>query len=367
MKTASNRDLRDRLLALGRAARHVVPIATVVLVAIEWNGIPSQPFRDSLAYQQGASYAQSDQSLYVPLPAPGPHSFVGWPYIYPPPLAALLSPFPPVSYQTFDRIWLLLNVVAFWAFAASLGRIQTGRWSLGATLTWGAGLFFVPGSLFAIHFANVEPVIWALVGTAFAAPATAGLLLTLAASIKITPAWPLLALATRRPRPVVLQAGIGSLLLLAVCVGVFGVDQLVSQSFTWWSRILPSVAQGQFWGGSLPQLRQGVGPLDILGNLSLSFAPIQLAVLSGWDYDGGVLPAPVRFYLTTVGVAAPILVLWLTRAKPPREQAALVLVAAAFAAPIVRTYVLPLILLPLALRMRSRSQQVPASGPASVR
>lgn len=342
--------------------RRVVPFAMVVLVALEWNGIRGQPARDSLAYHQAAADARANGPLYDPPSDPGPHSFVGrWPYLYPPPLAALVSLFPQVSYRTFDRIWLLLNFTSFWVFAASLGRIQVGRWSRHAALTWGAGLFLIPGSVLAIHFANVEPVVWALVGLAFAVPATTGLLLVLAASFKLTPAWALLSLATRRPRWVVPQAILGTALLSILCVGVVGAGRFLSDSLTWWTRVLPPLTQGQFWGGSLAVLRQGIGPLDILGNLSLSFVPIQLAVLAGWDYQGGLLPLGLRLYLTAVGILTPLLVLWRTRRMPALEQAAFVLVSAALAAPIVRPYVLPLALLPLALWV-SRKPRGPASG-----
>src|SRR5690606_18562126 len=96
-------------------------------------------------------------------------------------------------------------------------------------------------------------------------------------------------------------------------------------------------------------LRSGLAPIHYTSNLSLSFLPVQLAVLNGWwGYAGGELPGMVRFYLTAVAILGPLLAAWLTRHRGATLQAAVVFAAAVFAAPIVRPYVLPVLLLVLA-------------------
>jgi hypothetical protein len=109
------------------------------------------------------------------------------------------------------------------------------------------------------------------------------------------------------------------------------------------------LAQGQFWGESLRSLRTGGWhPVHYFDNLSLSFLPVQLAVLNGWGYDGGPLPGGIRAWLTGVSIIGPTLAAWLTRRRSPTAQAAIVFAAALFSGPIVRPYVLPALLLVLA-------------------
>lgn len=344
-----------RAEGLVRAFTHVVPFASFVFVALEWGGIPGQAARDSLAYQQAAARARAHESIYAAELEAGPHEFHGeWPYLYPPPLAALLSFLPTSSYRTFDRLWLLVTLVGFWLFAATLARLHRGRWNLASTLRWGAALFVVPGALLAIHFANVEPVIWALVGMGIAVPAVGGGLLAGAAAIKVTPMWALVPLLVRRPRKILPSALLAVAILTLACVVRFGVTGTWHLSREWAMEVAPGVGQGQFWGGSLAALREHVGPLEVLGNLSLSFLPVQLAALAGWDYGGGPLPTPVRTWLLLAGVLVPLAVIWLTRHRSPRMQAALTLVAASFAAPIARPYVVPFLLIPIALALSQR-------------
>ena len=353
---------------LSRAAARIVPLATLVLVAVEWNGIPGQE-RDTRAYYDAGVAVRTGEPLYR-TPPPGPHEFNGrWEYLYPPPLAAILSPVATWSYRTFDRAWLLLNLAAFWAFAAALGRIALGRWSAAGSLRWGAALFFWPGAVLSIHYGNIELVILALVALALAVPVSAGGALGLAAAVKITPGWGLLPFLARRPRSTALGLAVAGAVCFAGSAAVFGMGQLQSLVWQWTHFVMPTVAQGQFWGERLAGLMSRTRPVDYFGNLSPSFAPVQLAVMAGWDYTGGPLPFVVRTYLTSVAFAAPVAAAWLTRSWSLRFQSAVVVTAAMLAAPIVRPYALASLLIVFASRRGeeqafelSRSRELGAPG-----
>lgn len=350
--------LRERWRRLGIAAARVVPVAMVIFVALEWHGIPGQD-RDTVAYHRAASAAKADGDIYEPTPPPGPHEFQGeWHYLYPPPLAALLALLPAMDYRTFDLVWLLLNFLWFWIFAASLGRISRGGWSWEGATRWGAALFFMPGTLLAIHYGNIEIAILAMAALAMAVPVTAGLTLGLGAAFKVTPIWPLLVLAIRRPG-LTLPGVVAALVVSgAACLVVLGGADTAARVAQWLRQILPALGQGQFWGESFARFQQGgLRPIHYLSNLSISFLPVQAAVLWGWwGYEGGPLPGPVRAYLSGVAIGAPLLAAWLTRRRSANVQAAVALAVAVFAAPIVRPYVLPVLLLVLAAFREERRQ-----------
>jgi hypothetical protein len=348
--------LRQRWRRLARAATHITPVAILVFLAVEWNGIPGQD-RDTIAYHHAAASARADGAIYERKPPPGPHELTDWRlYLYPPPLAALLSFLPETTYRTFDRGWLVLNLLAFWILAAALGRLAAGAWSVSSTARWGAAAFFFPGTLLAIHYGNMEVILLALVAVGLALPATAGLTVGLAAAFKVTPVWPLLTLAARRPRRALPGLAAAVALCGGACLWVFGARGTVDLVVQWITDIMPTVVQGQFWGESFSNLQAGqLRFVDFLGNLSVSFAPVQIAALSGWwDYDGGPLPGSVRGYLTAVAIGVPLVAAWLTRRRSPNVQAAVVLAAALFAAPIVRPYALPVLLLVLATVRQER-------------
>jgi hypothetical protein len=190
----------------------------------------------------------------------------------------------------------------------------------------------------------------------------------LAAAFKVTPVWPLLTLVARRPRRTLPGMTAAVALCGGACLWVFGARGTVDLVVQWITDIMPTVAQGQFWGESFSNLQAGqLRFVDFLGNLSVSFAPVQMAVLWGWwDYDGGPLPGSVRGYLTAVAIGVPLVTAWLTRRRSPSVQAAVVLAAALFAAPIVRPYALPVLLLVLATvrqERRDRGDRPPAPGP----
>ncbi len=343
---------RERLKRLGRAYVNLLPLLLLLFVALEWNGIPGQPGRDSRAFWAVSGGNASGLGLYQDYEIEGPHEYAGrFPFLYPPPLAAALSLVPPLPYRTFDRLWLVLNALALCIFGATLGRLRDGHYSARGTWLWSAIVFATPGALLAIHFANVTPWIWVLVGVAFAHPRVAGAFLATGAAIKVTPVWPLLAWTLRCPRRLLPPTALAAFVLTGLSVAVFGATELVGLCLVWFDVVLPSVSQGQFWGSSIAEFRAGIGPLDLLDNLSLSFLPVQLAALTFWDYQGGPLPGAVRTYLSVVGVGAPILTYWWLRGRSPRLQAAGVLAVAVLVSPIARPYALPLLLVPLVVHL----------------
>jgi hypothetical protein len=346
---------------LWSAAIRIVPAALVlVVISVHWGDRSDLP-RDTFAYHQAAVAAAVGAGIYDPVPPPGPHEFRGigdFHYLYPPPLAALLAPFSALSYRAFDRLWLLLDLLAFWVLAAALGKIARGSWSFDGTTRWAAAVV-VPGPLLAIHFGNIELLVLALVTLGLALPRWAGFTLGLGAAFKVTPVWALFTLLLRRPPRI--ARGLAAAVVLAggACLAVFGLAGTAALVTQWVTHVMPALSQGQFWGGSLAAIQQGgLLPRDYFANLSPSFLPVQLAVISGWwDYQGGPLPGPVRAYLTAFAIGAPALTGWLTSRRSPNVQAAAVLVAALFAAPIARPYGLPALLLLLATVRQERRER----------
>lgn len=341
--TEAGEAVRRYVRRLRRAFVNLMPLLTLLVVVVEWNGIPGQR-RDTVAYFDAAVAARSEsQGIYEPLPQIGPHEFLGdFPYIYPPVLAAALALLPDTSYRTFDRGWLLANVVAFWFLAAALARISSGTWKGRELLSWSAVLFLFPGTWFSIHFGNMDLVVLSLIAWSVAVPARAGALLPVGIVLKVTPVLPWLVFLIHRPRAAVVGAASVLALSAAVCLHTFGYSHSLLLFRQWFMMVLPSLSQGQFWGGSLAALKGGaLTPYDYFANMSPSFLPVQLAILCGWDFEGGSWPVGIRLYLAGFGVLVPLLTGWLTRRCSLSVQIAAVATAALWSAPIVRPYVLP--------------------------
>lgn len=340
--------LTIRGAALARAATHVIPFVLAAFVVVEWNGIPTQD-RDTRAYYSAAT-APDHTAVYDPLPPPGPHEFTGvWHYLYPPPLAALLSFLPSIHYRTFDRLWLIANTGSLVLLGFLLSIIANGRVDLSSASSWTTAVIFTPGALLSVHFGNIEPMIIALVAAGLAFPRWGGFTIGCAAAFKVNPVWPLGFMLLRRPAAVLPGLLLAAAFCAAVCLAAYGLAGTSVLVTTWIDRVLPSVSQGQFWGESLRGLASGEVRLqDYFGNLSISFLPVQIAVLSGWQYEGGDLPTAIRMFLFVFGTAVPVCVGWLTRHRSLQVQAAAVFAAALFSAPIVRPYTLPVVLLVVA-------------------
>ncbi len=123
----------------------------------------------------------------------------GWPYVYPPTLAVGLLPLTPLPQRAAAAVWFLISLAAFVAGALAtrraLGRQGPFAWRQdGVPLL----LVFFPTAS-ALLRGQVGPLLLGLAGAAALClvrrrDLTAGLLLALAAAIKLTPAWVLIGL-----------------------------------------------------------------------------------------------------------------------------------------------------------------------------
>ena len=339
---------------------YIYPLIHVLLfVPIQWGRVDGH--RDTVAYHQASVRVAGGTSPYVPLP-PGPHRDVGeFQYLYPPYLAAALGLAPQTSFVTFARAWLVLLLAAFWGYAVCLAKLAEGRVTLRGTLVAGAILSFTPGGAMAITLGQADALMWPLIGAGLGWSSARGAGFLGAALLKVHGAWPLVLAAWRERRPVVVSAAAAAAVALAVGLVAFGPKPFVDAHRDWLVHVVPALGQGEFFPGNglfdavahvsstLPVGGSVVLPVLLVPNLSLSFAPIELAHRMGWwTYPGGDLPAALRGYLLAVGVLAPLLTAWWTRRRPPVVQYALVVSAAILFAPIFRPSNIPLLLAPVA-------------------
>jgi hypothetical protein len=300
--------------------------------------------RDLFAYYQGAVRAEQGVLLYQAQPNYGPH-LIPTGYIYPPPLAALLSPLGRVSLEHFQHFWYLLLLAAFWVYAVCLAQLACGRVTWRRVLVAGLALDLFPGTAVGLSFGNAQQIVAALWGFALLTPSGAwrGLALSLSTLLKLHAAWPLLLVmkeekSSRVPALAVLIAGV--VLGIALCG--------VQSYFDWWRLAQPVIAQSTF------------AP----GNISFSFAALRLARLLGWQYEAGPLPPLATAYLSATAILAPLLTLFATRKCAPRTRYALVGLAAVFFAPLCWTSYLPLLLAPLALWWRELRESAAVANQA---
>jgi hypothetical protein len=264
-------------------------------------------------------------------------------YPYPPFFIATLAPLAKLSVATFARIWYVVLYAGFFAYAASLARLATGRITPARVIVAAAVLAATPGAQLAIMVANVEPVLWALFGLALAFPLARGFGFMASAMVKLYGAWPLLVATSREGWRVVWGAGAALVLGVVVCVLVLGPGEFLGGMRDWVRYMVPVVGQGTFM---VDRVHGGA-------NVSLSFAGLRLARSLGWEYQAGPLPEWARLYLTLVGLAAPLLCAWLTRGMESSVlRYGLVTIAAVLFAPLCWTTYLPLLLAPVAVAVR---------------
>lgn len=299
--------------------------------------------RDVTFTYEAVKRVRAGEALYRPWPEYGPHVGSGgargvfaYPrdrYPYPPLLPAALSALPPAPYLPFARAWLVVLFAAFWAYAACLAKLATGRTGVLGVLTAGMAVGLVPGSYLALLLANPDPLLWALVGLALAAPAARGAGFALAASVKLYSAWPLLLAARLEGRRVWLPALATLAVLAAVGAAATGP---AGYAAAWWD-----------WRHMLPVIGQGMLHPE---NYSVSMASLRLARRAGlWEYGTGPAPLPVRVYLSVCAVGAPLLFLRLSRRWSPRLRYAGLNVVAVFFAPLAWNIFLPALLAPAAV------------------
>lgn len=322
--------------------RMLLAISMAILLAITvllWMGRGNMT--DAEIYARAVTLIGTGTTMYDPVPEPGPNPFATG-YIYPPFYASLLSLFSdPIR---ANLVGMTLGVAALaWGLAKASG-VSLGRCAALVLLS------MYP--LIAMNFGSVTPLTFGLCAAAFVLPANVGaFMLGIAAGIKITPLWPLGVLLVRD------RAWKGTLAAVVVGVGVcviaLGVDGLVAETGIFLRFVVPMLAQGQFETNVLTVGSTAGGPFLFWAsarNISPAFAPLYWLV----DDRSGALPVWASTYLSIVTTAIPLMVVWFTRKRPSREQAAYVLAVAMIFSPTFRALYLPFLFPAAAFWWRNR-------------
>ncbi len=332
-------------------------IQLLVFLPLQWQRTDAR--RDLTVYYRVAGQVDAGGTLYDPRPPAGPHQPAPIYYLYPPFFAAAVALLPAMGFLTFARVWLLLTLVAYWAFAACLSRIATNRVSLRGTLVAGALLFLIPGTRHALELGQADVMTWTLIGAALAWPALTGAGFMAVALIKVFTVWPLLAACLRPGRVrVVVSAAAVAVAATILAVVMLGADRFVAESLVWLREVLPTLRQGQFMR---PDDTITVAGIELSAewvpyNLSLTMLPLKIAALLGWEWSGAELPAAAQAYLTICAVGAPLATAWFARHRSASVHLALTLAAALLFAPILRPTYLPALAPLVALWWRGRNE-----------
>jgi hypothetical protein len=342
----------------------IFPFLQLLVIGVQWNRTDYD--RDSVAYYLASERIQNGESMYEPYPPPGPHVMDEWYYLYPPFLAPALTLIPTRSVDAFLRIWLLVCMAGYWVFALCLGRIVQGRVTLRSTLVAGAALYFVPGVLQAINLAQADMLVWAMVGLSLAFPSLRGAGFAAAALTKVHGFWPLLVSLWRERWRAMKGAAAVTLLAVTMSCVVLSPRGFFDSSVEWMTRVAPVLSQGQFpqeQETGVIQLPFGWGtfaaPMLFTSNLSVSFAPLQVAKATGiWAPEPGDLPTGVRLYLMALSLAAPLVSGWVFRRQPPTLHYSLVLAATLLFSPILRITYTPVLILPAILYLAEKNRRL---------
>jgi len=290
--------------------------------------LPLQPGRtgdmDSNIYHQAAQHLVVGQPIYtVGLRTRLDQS--PFEFLYAPTALLFLKPFGTMSRPTFQACYYVLATAAFWAFAAALARIARSKLSVLDVLVAGALLHLVPGMTTMLANGNIDIFVLALVAWAFAAPRFAGVLLGVAAALKLYPAVLIAALASRASRRFGAQAAITCAGLIGLTVIVLGWDIFVA----WKTVAAPTLHDGIFssWNASASAavmrifVHDMTRPLPAAASTFLAWFPyIVVAVVAWAQRRRSVAKYGVVVFATTVWVV-PICWWW-------RLGAVLALVAA---------------------------------------
>lgn len=310
------------LAVMAFEAAYLLPISLLRYFAIA----------DLDAYAVAARHVVTGQQLYplMPrgdIPVPG-GTWIA--FLYPPPFAAALAPLGYLTHLAAVRILFVVTFASFWAYAAVLGRMLTGRWSFRGFLAANLIVSLVPGGAFCLIAGQIEPLLWLAFALAVTTPA-GGALLAASCLVKPFAALPLAVAAWREPRKVILQAA------LVLVVGL----------------LLGGLVCG--WGSYLDWLSYAPNRLYRVAfhpaNISLSLLPLRLL---GYTR----LPDWGRLFLLGMYALMPGLVAWVMRKRPVEVQVAWVGAAAILFAPFSHVYYLPLLLTPLALEVREAKTEV---------
>jgi hypothetical protein len=306
---------------------------------IQWKWTASSD--DTAAYYHAASALWRRGTLYPAgrpyNPAFPPHSYVYWPQF-----AVLLAPLGSLSRLWFARCWYTLLVAAFWTFSWSLARIAQGKATWQGVLLWGLALACLPSVYYCLWIGNADPVVWAIVGLAFATGRTAEWL-AVAAQIK-TYAVAALGLflwdhraGWKRPLAI-LAAGFAA---------AFAADP--AWPGEWLRTVAPAARQGTLWAA----------------NWSLPMALVRACRALGWRYHGGTFPVWVQTLLAISCLVFEVsAVAFCARLRGQYRYAAL-FVLAALSQPLCWNFYLTsaLVLVALALRDYGVRSGLPATAP----
>lgn len=275
--------------------------------------LPIQPGRtgpmDSNVYHHAAEELAAGRPVYGTHPRARldepPYEF-----LYPPTALLFLRPFAAVSRAAFQGCFYAFAIAAFWVLAAALTKMVSGRLKILDVFVAGALLHLVPGTIKMLALGNMDVFVLALVAWALAAPRAAGILLTFAAALKLYPGLLVLALCWRMPARFARQVVFTGSALVALTLFAFGSDVFLA----WKNVAVPALTAGVFSEG----------------NVSLTSMIARPFV----DDMAGPLPSAVRLIFTVFPYAAVIAAVFIACRFSPRRYGAVVLVAAAWVAPI---------------------------------
>ena len=343
LKASVGANLRERrryLLYLGLLAAALVHVAAQFALWLPLHMAPADFQCDYQVYFEALRQLHAGQALYAPWPGYGPH-LKPMPYNYPPPFIAFLYPLGNLSETDFSRLWHILMVVAFWLYAWCLARLACRKVGWDAVLISGLLLALCPGMVHAMSLGNVQPVLTALWGVAFAFNARA-VALAITAVVKIHPILPLGVVFLDRARHDGWRAALRKIAApsAAIFIGalILGLIVCGPEAYLRWARNVPPVlSQGTFEGA----------------NASLSIGVLRLLRACGiWHYETGPLPTGPRLFLTASTLIGPLTTWWLARRWPDDLRQSCVGAATVLFAPLCWIDYLPIFLVPLCIWRR---------------
>ncbi len=306
---------------------------------------PSKIQCDYQVYYIALQQLHAGAALYAPWPDYGPH-LKPMPYNYPPPFIALLYPLGWLSELSFARFWYSLIVISFWIYAWCLARLVCPRATWDKILISGLFLTLCPGMIHVMSLGNVQPMLTALWGVAFAFPMRT-LALATAASVKIHPIWPLTVSFFDGVKQVGWPRALKEIafpaLLFFAAAFLLGALVCGPQSYVRWLQNVP------------PVLSQGTFET---ANLSLPMGVLRLLRAVGyWHYEAGPLPVGPRLFLTSSTLCGPLFSWWLARRWSRDLRQAFVGSAVVLFAPLCWIDYAAIFLVPLCLWLRLRQDE----------
>ena len=263
-------------------------------------------------------------------------------YVYWPQLAILLSPLTSLGHPAFARIWRYILTFAFWVFAWSLAKIVQGRATFPGVCVAGMIIACMPDTYVVLWNGNADPILWALVGVAFATQRTCEWL-TVAAQIKTYVITSLCLIVAHEPvtwRRVVPILVVGFLISWIFCPGWI---------HPWLLAVGPIAHQGSFFGS----------------NISLPMAILRLIRVCGWHYDGGLLPGWAQMILVGSSLTLEVLAVIVSLRIRITYRYPILLLLSGLAQPLCWPCYLTSGLVIVALRLREYSHEPEPTPPLS--